>query len=133
MKLGGEGGFTLIELIVTMVVLSGIFLAIFSLFDTLHGVNARANNLTVATEVAQREMELYRNIPYNTINVGTTDVTSALSSYTSLGSTRSASVVVTQVDARGLKQVEVTVNYYDHAIPRKVVLDTLVAQNGMNK
>ena len=133
MKLGAEDGFTIIELVVTMVVLSITFMSVFSLFDTLHGINSRADHLAVATEVAQREMELYRNIPYNTIAVGTTDVTSALSSYPTLGSTRSASVAVTQVDARGLKQVEVTVNYYDHAIPRKVVLDTLVAQNGINK
>jgi prepilin-type N-terminal cleavage/methylation domain-containing protein len=128
-----EGGFTLIELVVTMVVLSTIFLSIFGLFDTLHGINARANNLATATQVAQREMELIRNQPYNQITTGTKNVTADLSPYPSLGASRSAAVVVSQADSRGLKQVDITIRYYDGAIARRVDVSTLVAQNGIDK
>ncbi len=133
MKRHGEGGFTLIELVLTAVILSVTFLSIYSLFDTLRIVNRRADNLTVATQVAQQQLELYRNIPYNALATGTTDIASALAPYPSLGPGRTGSVVVSQTDARGLKRIDISVDYTDRALTKRVRVSTQVALNGMNR
>lgn len=129
----GEGGFTLIELILTCVVLTTTILAIFGLLSTLRIINARADNLTVAVEAAQLQLENYRNLPYSAIAVGTQNTTSQLASFTKLGSTRSSSVTVSLSDARGLKRVDVVVNYADRGATKKVNLSTLVALNGIDR
>jgi prepilin-type N-terminal cleavage/methylation domain-containing protein len=129
----GESGFTLIELVITSVVLSITFLAVFTLFGVLRTVNARANNLTVATEVAQLQIENYRNLPYSAISVGTTNTTSALANYPQLGASRSSSVAVSLNDARGLKKIDVTINYSDAGRAKQLVLSTLIALNGIDR
>ena len=130
-----QEGFTLIELILTTVVLATTMLAIFGLFITLSQINARANSLTIATQVAQRELELYRNLHYNAVNVGTEDHTASagLAGYTALGSPKSVIAVVTLTDPNGLKTVDITVNYADRGIAKKVRVTTYVALNGINK
>ncbi len=133
MRRNGESGFTLIELVMTAVLMSITFLAIYSLFDTLRIVNRRADNLTVATEVAQQQLELYRNKPYSTLAVGTTDIASSLAPYPSLGPDRKGNVTVASVDGRGLKRVDINLDYSDRGIVKKVRLTTLVAQNGLNR
>lgn len=128
-----EDGFTLIELVVTSVVLSTMFLAILGLFGTLRDINARANNLTVATEAAQQQLETFRNLPYGSIAVGTQNTTSQLANYPSLGASRSSSSVVTLVDNRGLKQLDVSLTYFDRGIQKQLQVSTLIALSGINR
>lgn len=128
-----DGGFTLIELIITCVVIATMFLAIFGLFNTLHVINARANNLTIANEVAQQQMESIRNLPYAAIPLGTVDTTAQLSGYPQLGSARSSSTVVTSADSRGLKKLDVVVSYDDRGIAKKLKVSTLIALNGIDR
>lgn len=128
-----ESGFTLIELVITAVLMSITFLSIYSLFDTLRVVNARANNLTLATQVAQKQLELRRNIPYNALDTGTTDISSALTPYPSLGPGRTGSIEVTETDTRGLKRVNVNIDYTDRGLTKRIRLSTYVARNGMNR
>jgi len=128
-----EGGFTLIELVVTTVVLSTMFLAILGLFGTLRDINARANNLTIATEAAQQQLESFRNLPYGSITVGTQNTTSQLASYPMLGAARSSSSVVTLADNRGLKKLVITLTYYDGRIQKQLQVSTLIAMSGINR
>lgn len=128
-----EGGFTLIELVVTSVVLSTMFLAILGLFGTLRDINARANNLTIATEAAQQQLESFRNLPYGSVTVGTLDTTSQLATYPMLGTARSSSSAVTLVDSRGLKQLEISLTYFDRGIQKQLQVSTLIALNGINR
>jgi prepilin-type N-terminal cleavage/methylation domain-containing protein len=128
-----EGGFTLIELVITTVVLSLIFMAIFSMLSSVRIVNARSNNLTVASEAAQQQLESYRNLSYGDINLGTVNTTTQLASFASLGATRSSSVTVTTEDPAGLKRVAVNVTYSDRGRTSTLNLTTLVAENGINK
>lgn len=128
-----EGGFTLIELVVTSVVLSTMFLAILGLFGTLRDINARANNLTIASEAAQQQLETFRNLPFSSIPSGTQNTTSQLASYPMLGATRSSSSTVTLVDNRGLKQLDISLTYYDRGIQKQLQVSTLIALSGINR
>lgn len=128
-----ESGFTLIELIITSVVLSTMFLAILGLFGTLRGINTSANGLTVATEAAQQQLETFRNLPYGSVAVGTQDTTPNLASYPILGAARSSSSVVTLVDSRGLKKLVISLTYFDHGRQEQIQVSTLIALNGISK
>lgn len=128
-----ESGFTLIELVITSVVLSTMVLAILGLFGTLRDINARANNLTIATEAAQQQLELFRNLPYGSIAVGTQNTTPQLATYPMLGAARSSSSEVTLVDNRGLKKLVINLTYYDRGIQKRLQLATLIALSGINR
>ena len=133
MKSRAEEGFTLIETIVAIAVMAMVFLAISGVFNTLHQVNARANTLTIVTQLAQQQLENIRNTPYTSITVGTTDISSILTPYANIGGPKSASIATTLVDPNGLKSVDITINYTDHKYAKIVKLTTLVALNGVNK
>ena len=110
-----------------------VVLAIDQMFVALRQVNREADQYTIATEVAQQLVEQYRNLPYTAISTGTTDVTSsALSSYPSLKSPRSATITVTQVDPNGLKQLDVAVSYTDRTGTKNVQFETVVSNKGIN-
>jgi prepilin-type N-terminal cleavage/methylation domain-containing protein len=128
-----QRGFTLIEVVVTAAFVGIVVLAIDQMFVALRQVNREADQYTIATEVAQQLVEQYRNLPYTAISTGTTDVTSsALSSYPSLKSPRSATITVTQVDPNGLKQLDVAVSYTDRTGTKNVQFETVVSNKGIN-
>lgn len=128
-----ERGFTLIEVVVTIAVMGTIFVSISALFSTLHQVNAEGNTLTIVTELAQQQLEKIRNVPYNGLTIGTSDVSSILTTYSTIGSPKSAAIVVTQVDPNGLKRVDITISYSDHKVAKVIKVSTLVALNGIDK
>jgi type II secretory pathway pseudopilin PulG len=127
-------GFTLIELVVTTAFLGIVVVAISSLFIGLRQINKTADSFTTASQVAQQIMEKYRNTPYSSITVGTTDVTATeLAGYPTLLTPRSATVTVTEVDVTGLKQLEVAITYKDRTGIKHVELSTLISYKGINK
>jgi prepilin-type N-terminal cleavage/methylation domain-containing protein len=133
MKHSREAGFTLLEVLITTAVMAVVFIAIAGVFNTLHQINARANTLTITTQLAQQQLEKIRNTAYNGIPVGTTDISSVLAPYANIGGPKSATLVVAQIDPNGLKSVDITINYTDHKYPKIVKVSTLVALNGVNK
>ncbi len=134
MKRRHQSGFTLIELVVTIAFMGVVIVSLTDLFVGLRQTNRAANNYTIATQVAQQLMEQYRNTPYSSITVGTSDVTStALAPYPSLLTPRSAVVTVTQIDSNGLKQVDVAISYKDRTGTKNVQLSTLVSYKGVNR
>ena len=127
-------GFTMIELIVTMAFAGIVIVALSELFTGLRQTNRAANNYTVAVQVAQQLIEKFRNTPYSSIVVGTTDVTSsALTPYPNLLTPRSATTTVTLVDASGLKQVDVAVSYKDRTGTKNIQLSTIISYKGVNR
>lgn len=129
-----ERGFTIIELIVTMSFMGIVIASVSELYVSLRQTNRAANNLTIATQVAQEQVERYRNTNFNNIPVGTVDVTaSALGAYPSLLPPRSATVVSTLVDANGLKQIDVAISYKDRTGIKNVQMSTLISYKGVNR
>lgn len=111
-----------------------VIVSLVGLFTGLRQINRAANNYTIATQVAQMLIETYRNTPYTNIAVGTTDVTTAaLGPYPSLLSPRSATKTVTQVNASGIKQVDVSISYKDRTGTKQVQFSTQIANKGLNR
>jgi len=63
-----ESGFSLIEVLVTIFILGAVCITLISVF--IYGFNLlqKTKKVAVATEVAQEEVERYRNMPYSGIN-----------------------------------------------------------------
>jgi prepilin-type N-terminal cleavage/methylation domain-containing protein len=133
MRNAKEAGFSLIEVLVASVVITIIFTSILSLFTTLRQVNARAHNLTLATQLVQREMETFRNTPYTNIAVGTVDFSNLLTPYKTMANPKTGTVTITQSSMTGVKQVDIKVQYTEHKSLKTVQTTTLIYENGINK
>jgi len=132
MDTGEQSGFTLIEFIIAATLLATIVVAVATTLDSIKAINFSANNLTIATEAAQQQLELYRNTPYNQITIGTQNISSSLNAYPSLKSPRSATAVVTQVNAAGIKQIDIAISYTGSGGTKRVQVSTQVANKGLN-
>jgi prepilin-type N-terminal cleavage/methylation domain-containing protein len=128
-----ERGFSLLELIISAAVMSVIILAIYGFFQSVRDINRYASNMVIASQVAQKQMETYRNTPYNSLTVGTQSVSSILTPYGSLKTPRSATATITELQPNGLKQIDMVVSYTDKGGTKTVRLNTLVAARGINR
>lgn len=66
----GEKGFTLLEVIIAISILTFGLLAVASMQLTAIRGNYNASNITEATTVAQDRLELFLSQPYNTLDEG---------------------------------------------------------------
>jgi Tfp pilus assembly protein PilV len=74
---GREGGFTIIETSIALVVLLVAGLAAASLFMYAINYNTGANDRALAQTIAQRQMEVLRQMPYSQITSVTQSVTAS--------------------------------------------------------
>jgi type II secretory pathway pseudopilin PulG len=131
-KLFGEGGFTLVELIVTATFVATMSTIIVEVFVTIGKVNRQARNLAVATELAQQKMEADRDAGYSAIPASE-DFTASLPGY--FGAPKSATATFSDIVPAdsGLKQLDVSISYTDAHQTKNVKLSTLVAQTGIDR
>jgi prepilin-type N-terminal cleavage/methylation domain-containing protein len=126
-----KAGFTIVELIISILVLGIIIAALSSLFLGIQNTQNQTVYKENATRAAQREVESLRNNNYNSLSVGTPiDFSSELSPKLPKGST--GSVVVSEPSA-GLKRVDVTVTYPDGGKTHKVTLSSLIGVIGITQ
>lgn len=124
-------GFTLVELLVTISVLSLVMLGIASLFYNIQYTQQASRYTDAATRAAQREVEILRNNGYNNLQEGQViDFTSDLSD--TLPSSRSGIVDVSE-PTPGLKRVDVTVRYSTHGRTKEVKLSSLIGVIGISQ
>jgi type II secretory pathway pseudopilin PulG len=123
----------MIELIVTTAVVGIVTVALYGFFITVREVNDNANNAVIANQLAEQQMEIYRNTTYNNLTTGTQSVSSILTPYPTLRSPRSATVTITELQTSGYKQVDVVISYTGRGGTKTVRLTTLVAVQGINK
>ncbi len=126
-------GFTLLELIIAAAVMSITVMSIYQFFISVRDINRFASNLVVVNQVANQQMEVYRNTAYNDLTVGTTSVASILTPYPQLHTPRSASVTITEPQVNGYKQVVLTITYTDKGGLKTDEVTTLIAARGVNK
>jgi len=126
-----QAGFTLVELLVAVIVLSIAITGIASLYYTMQIAQARAQNLDLATRAARTEIEILRNNSYNSLTPGSTiDFTASLPS--SLPHDKKGTVDVTQpVD--GLRHVDVTITYTDFGKTETVKLSSNIGVIGIGQ
>jgi prepilin-type N-terminal cleavage/methylation domain-containing protein len=125
----GENGFTVVELVITVVVIGIVAGGLSSLFLTIQRIQVQTAYLDSATRAAQREVESLRNENYATLTPGQTiTFTSLLPA--SLPKNRSGTVAVTE-PVPGLRRVDVLVTYSDGSGTHKVNLSSLIGVIGI--
>lgn len=82
-----ESGFGLLELLMAMVMLNVGILAIVAAFSSGNSALARANRVSTASALADKQMELYRGADYDNIVFKTSEWTAAIADATYTGDT----------------------------------------------
>jgi prepilin-type N-terminal cleavage/methylation domain-containing protein len=126
-----SGGFTIIELLVTIVIAGFIIVAISTLLITTDGTQRSTRLLETAMRAGETQIESLRNNTYNTLEPGVDiDFTNELPS--TLIEPRSGRVVVTE-PVVGVRRVDVTVSYRDGDRQKNVKLSSLIGQLGIGQ
>ena len=125
-----QNGFTIVELIITIVIMGFIIPAVAIGLTILAVINNRSRDLVLANMVAQNKVEILRGAGYNSINTGTITFTSELPN--SLGSPKSASYTVTTPQT-GVKQIDVNISYTEYKNTRNVAYRTYIGELGVGQ
>jgi prepilin-type N-terminal cleavage/methylation domain-containing protein len=126
-----QNGFTIVELLVTILIVGIVTAALSSLFISIQNVQKRTGYVDAAMRAAQREIEVLRNDNYGTLTAGQTiNFTDQLPS--SLPSSRSGTAVVSEPTV-DLKRVDVTVSYDEGGQQRKIMLSSLIGVIGITQ
>jgi len=125
-----EAGFTIVELVVTITLITIVAGSITELFVSTQRVQLQTSYLDTASHAAQTEIESLRNSSYNNLTPGVNiDFTSSLPSNLPSGT---GTVVVTQ-PSDGLRRVDVTVTYRYTNVTKTVELSSLIGVIGITK
>lgn len=129
MRAKNQAGFTIIELLVTIVVATLIILAVSSLFITIARAQRSTELLEVASRAGERQIESLRNENYVSLvpdsTVTFTDVLPA-----SLPEPRTGVAAISEpID--GVRRVDITVTYRDAGKNKTVKLSSLIGQIGI--
>ena len=126
-----QKGFTLVELMATIVVLGLVSVGIAGLFYDIQFMQRESNYLDIATRAAQTEVETLRNISYNSLTTGQSiTFTSSLPTQLPKGSTGTVAV---SEPSPGLKRVDVVVSYIDASKQHTVKLSSLIGVIGLSQ
>jgi prepilin-type N-terminal cleavage/methylation domain-containing protein len=124
-----EDGFTLVELLITIIVLGIAIAGIAGLYYTMQITQVRSQHLDLATRAARTEIEKLRNNGYSSLVPGTTV---AFDPPAGLPQGGSGSVQISQpVD--GLRRVDVTISYTDYGKAETVELSSNIGVIGIGE
>lgn len=127
-----QHGFTIVELVITIVIMGVIVPAVALALTNLSVINYQARDSALADAAAQNEIETLRSQGYNSLSAGTVDFSSQLPG--SMGSPKSASYTVTDnTPATGVKQVDVNVSYTEYKVARSVTYRTYIGELGVDQ
>jgi prepilin-type N-terminal cleavage/methylation domain-containing protein len=126
-----NGGFTIVELLVTIAIIGIASIGIASLFYSIQVTQQQSRYVDAATRAAQREIEVLRNNSYNNLQDGQViNFTSDLPD--SLPANKSGIVNVSE-PSNGLKRVDVTVSYSNSGRTHSVKLSSLIGIIGLSQ
>ena len=126
-----EGGFTIVELLVTIVITGLIVVTVTTLFITIERTQHSTQLLETATRAGEQQIEALRNNNYNSLTTGST-ITFTNTLPANLPAPRSGTVAVSEPMA-GVKRVDVTVTYRDGTKTKNVKLSSLIGQLGIGQ
>lgn len=124
-----ESGFTIVELVATIIVVGIVTVGLATLFYNLQFTQRQTTYIDAATRAAQREIEILRNNSYNSLTAGQ-NITFTNDLPTSLPKNKSGVVVVSEPSS-GLKRVDVTVTYTDAGRTQNVKLSATIGEIGL--
>lgn len=124
-------GFTLVELMITILVLGIVMTSVVTLFVNIQQAQTHTRYLETATYAAQAEIESLRTINYNNLTPGQTiDFTDSLPDSLPPGAT---GIVTVSEPTTGLRRVDVAVSYSYKGKPRTVNLSSLIGVLGITQ
>jgi prepilin-type N-terminal cleavage/methylation domain-containing protein len=126
-----EKGYSLVELVITIVVFGIITASVTNLFLTINQSQVRSNYLGTAARAAQREVESLRNNNYNSLTPGSSiDFTNQLPAILPPDKVGTAEV---SEPVSGLRRVDVTVTYTYQGKTQSVKLSSLIGVIGITQ
>lgn len=125
-----EGGFTLVELLVSIAVAAIVTGVLSQVVTSYIHVAQRGRYLNLANSFVEAEVEALRNTGYNGLTPGTTNITSQLP--VQLPRSRSATMTIGN-PAGGLKQIDITVSYNDQGQSNSYSYTTYVGELGVGQ
>lgn len=126
-----QKGYTLVELLMSVVVAGILFAAVFALYSNILIIQGKTARLETATRAAHQEIETLRNLQYNSLIDGEViDFSSELPNTLPIGST--GVVEVTDNDD-GLKRVDVSVTYQEEGVDKVVTVSSLIGIIGITQ
>jgi prepilin-type N-terminal cleavage/methylation domain-containing protein len=124
-----ENGFTMIELIVSTIIVGLMVIGVTNLFISIERTQEKTKNIELATRAGERQIESLRNINYTSLVVDSDiDFTDDLPP--DLPSPNSGTVSVTEPIA-GLKKVDVAISYKDGSATETIRLSSLIGIIGI--
>lgn len=103
-------GFSLVELILSITVGVLFITSLTQIVNNYVSLGQKSRNVVLANSYVEGKIESLRNIGYNGLNIGTTDLSGELP--VQLPTPRSASMTLTSLSG-GLKQADISVSYND--------------------
>jgi prepilin-type N-terminal cleavage/methylation domain-containing protein len=126
-----EGGFSLVELLVTIIVLGVVITSLGGLYYLTQVTEVQSQHFDIAVRAARTEIEDLRNEGYNSLNPGTNiNFTSSLSSVLPSGAT---GTVVISEPIPGLRRVDVTIAYTDYGKSQTITLSSSIGVIGIGQ
>jgi prepilin-type N-terminal cleavage/methylation domain-containing protein len=126
-----QDGFTLVELLVSIVVAAIVVMSLNQVVTTYLHVSQRGRYLNLANSFAEAKMEALRNTGYNGLSNGTTTITSELPAQLPLG--KSATLVVANGSSGGLKRIDLSVTYKDQGQSYTYGYTTYIGELGVGQ
>lgn len=113
-KKESQAGFTIVELVVAMIVGTAFIITTNLAISNYAHLATRDRQLTLANSFVEGETEALRNSGYNSLNIGTTDITGQLPAALQAPKSATLNISYPGGDASGgIKQIDVSVNYTD--------------------
>lgn len=125
-----QSGYTIVELLVTLIVGSILIFAVNTIFSTQAYISQRGRDTVLANAYAEGKFESLRSLGFLGLADGTTDVTSELP--VELSSPRSGSVIVTS-ENDSVKKVVLTINYNEQGKTRTFTYTSYVGELGVGQ
>jgi type II secretory pathway pseudopilin PulG len=123
-------GFTIVELMVTVVVAGFIIPAVAVALTNLAVTNKLARDQALANMLIQNKVETLRSSGYNSLTSGTTSFVAELPN--TLGSPKSASYTVS-TPATGIKQVDLSISFTEYKSARSFSYRTYISELGVGQ
>ncbi|MDB5170294.1 MAG: hypothetical protein JWN82_690 [Candidatus Saccharibacteria bacterium] len=125
-----DGGFTLVEILVTILLLGIATASLSSVFISIRNIQLQSSYYDTANRAAAREIESLRNDSYATLTAGQTiNFTADLP--TTLPNRNGTVVVSAPTD--GIRRVDATVTYKAQGKTRTLTLSSLIGEIGITQ
>lgn len=125
-----QSGFTLVELITTIVLAGIIIPAVALALNNLAVINKQGRDQALASMLVQNKVETLRSSGYNSLNDGTVSFSSDLPSI--MGSPKTASYTVSS-PRTGVKQIDVNISYTEYHSTKNLTYRTYISELGVGQ